>query len=186
MSIYQQFIVMITSSGGGSSSCSGGGSGCGCCGGSSGGWLTFGFANVIIIPVAILVIQFRVFIFHAGISIIDLDVMVCVGPGEQIAPIRVPFQLIHTPSIITIFLVWIVQSSPKATSQYIILNKKHFSKLLSKYYGYSMFTIYWSYRLILLKCSKLNQIRSLRGTCISCLIPCDLVLHRFVVLVHIS
>ena len=81
MSIYQQFIVMITSSGGGSSSCSGGGSGCGCCGGSSGGWLTFGFANVIIIPVAILVIQFRVFIFHAGISIIDLDVMVCVGPG---------------------------------------------------------------------------------------------------------
>ena len=80
MSIYQQFIVMITSSGGGSSSCSGGGSGSGC-GGSSGGWLTFGFANVIIIPVAILVIQFRVFIFHAGISIIDLDVMVCVGPG---------------------------------------------------------------------------------------------------------
>ena len=83
MSIYQQFIVMITSSGGGSSSCSGGGSGSGCDGGgSSGGWLTFGFANVIIIPVAILVIQFRVFIFHAGISIIDLDVMVCVGPGE--------------------------------------------------------------------------------------------------------
>ena len=66
---------MITSGGSDGGSSGGGGSSDGS------GWLTFGFANVIIISVAILVIQFRVFIFHTGISIIDLDVMVCVGPG---------------------------------------------------------------------------------------------------------
>ena len=95
--------------------------------------MTFGFTNVIIIIVAILVIHLVIFIFQTTISFIGLESMVCICPGEQIAPIRVPFQLVNTVSIITFILVWIMQSSPKVIIEYIILNKRHLRKLLSKY-----------------------------------------------------
>ena len=104
------------------------GSSSSCCGSSCRGSCrvsgAFEFTNVIIRLIAIFVIQSGVFISQTVISFIGSYVMAWVCPRKQITSIRSPFQIMHTPSIITNFLVWIPQSSPKVFCvQYMFLKE---------------------------------------------------------------
>ena len=71
------------------------------------------FTDIIICVSASFVIQFSKCITQTVISSIDLKAMAGVRPIVHIAPIRIPFQFVHTISIITYFIVWIPQSRPK-------------------------------------------------------------------------
>ena len=89
----------------------------------SGTW-TFELANVIKFLVTRPVINLLISISQTVVSIISHYAVACVRPRKQRAHIRIPLQVAYTPSICALFIVWIVQSSPKVISQNIICSKK--------------------------------------------------------------
>ena len=93
--------------------------GCSC----SGSWYfwAFKFANVVVLVVARLIIYIAVSVSQTVTSTIRFESMACVRPRKQMCSIRMPLQLVYTPSIPTISIVWIIQSSPKLALQYVVL-----------------------------------------------------------------